>query len=197
MQPSTFKKFKPFHVPKSYVFIDPDTGHPYQATTKEQLFFSILAYREQNDLPPIAALDTAIENYLCNLAENCGSCEWAKLKRGWVQTLRGGVALIENLFYGKNHIVPKEEAERRALICTACPQNIFPDKSAFITWSDEIALYATGGLRTTQYDKLGNCNACTCPLNAKVWYKEASLTEEESKLAPNYCWQLINKEPTK
>lgn len=185
-----FTKFKPFASPKRYVFVDPDTGHSYSGKDKKELFFTILSYREQNNLPPIEALDTVLENYWCSLPENTGLCERVKLRRGWLPTIRGGVALLENLFYGKGNLLLPEQAEKRAQICIKCPHNVFPDKGAFIKWSDEIAEASTGGLRCASYDKLGNCEICTCPLRAKIFYKKAQMTDEESAKAPDFCWAV-------
>lgn len=195
-----FTKLKPFAAPKSYTFVDPDTKHIYHGKDKKELFFYILSYREQNNLPPIEALDTVLDNYWCSLPENTGNCERIKLRRGWLPTLKGGIALLENLYYGKDNLLTPEEAEKRAQVCIKCPHNVFPDKDKFIAWSDEIAEAATFGLRCPSYTKLGNCFLCSCPLKALVFSKKANLLEtetDERTKYPSYCWKLKSRKEEK
>ena len=184
------QRLKPFSAPAKYVFRDPDDGHSYAAHTKEQLFRQILGYREQNRLPPIDALDAVLENYWCSLPENCGACEPVPLKRGWIEYLKGGVALVEDIFFGEANIVDVGDAEARAKICVDCPENVFPDKGFFMIWADNIALAARGDRHTNQDDLLGNCAVCTCPLRAKIWHKQATFSTTEAEKAPEHCWIL-------
>lgn len=186
------QRLKSFAVPFSFCFVDPDNGHKYLANTKRELFEQIISYREQNRLDPIMGLEYVLENYWCSLPENAGKCRHIVLKRGWLQYVRGGVALLENVFYGEDGMVGDEEAERRAQICVKCPHNVFPDKGPFLAWSDSLAEAATGGRRTASYDTLGSCEACQCPLRAKIWYKgELKLSEKEKEVMRGVgCWQV-------
>lgn len=186
--PGVIKRFKAFQGPTTLEFIDPDTGFHYKAATKEALFDLIINYRIQNRLDPIKALDTVLENYWCSKPENAGKCEVVQLSRGWYHYLSGGISLLENLFFGEKNMVTQEDADWRAAICSECKHNVFTDKGDFIKWSDEIAEASTGGKKSKFYDELGNCEICTCPLRAKVWAKEASMTKEESDKAPSWCW---------
>lgn len=190
-------RLRPFCSPARFVFKDPDTGHAYQAANKRALFDQIISYRDQNRLAPLTALEHVLENYWCHLPENAGLCQRVKLQRGFMQYVRGGIALIENLYYGKNNIVSPEEASRRARICIGCPLNVFPDRGPFIRWSDEIAEASTGGLRVQDAEMLGSCQACTCPLRAKVWlragFKLKPKERAEMAKANSRCWQLEEK----
>lgn len=186
------KKFAPFMAPISYRFVDPDTGFLYQAENREALFNRIVSYREQNKLTPILYLEEVLEHYLCELPENCAKCTEEPLRRGLYQYLRGGIALIENLYYGKKNLIEQEQADARAAICVSCPQNVFPDKTDFLLWSDLIAEASTGGRKSSLHDKLGNCNACSCCLRAKVFFKGPfKLTASELAKMPSFCWQKI------
>jgi hypothetical protein len=184
------QKLIAFAAPARFVFVDPDTKYQYEAATKEKLVAHIRGYREQNRLKPIESLDIILENYWCGLPENMGKCEnLPKLKRGLLQYVKGGVALIENILMKK--MVSPVEADARAKICTGCPHNIFPDKSAFVQWSDEIAEASTGGLRTELHDKLGNCEVCSCTLKAKVWFGGSLRLKpkEREMMKAVGCWQ--------
>lgn len=189
------RRFLPHFGASRYIFTDPDTGREYTAPNFRKLIQQIHNYREQNQLEPIPYIETVVENYICSLPENAGKCDNIKLKRGILSYLKGGIALLENIFYGEENMVSPEVAEKRALICIKCPYNSFPDKGAFIAWADEVAEASTGGKKTSNYDKLGNCIVCSCPLRAKVWYKGTiKLTpEQEKQMSEVGCWQVIKE----
>lgn len=161
----------------------------FKAPNRQVLFAQIIAYRVQNELPLIDGLNTVIDNYLCQLPENCGSCQpLEKLPRGFMSYLKGGMALIKNMIYSK--YVSQEEADRRAVICISCPKNIFHDMGPFVHWSNEIMVNSVGDRKAKDYEKLGECSCCTCPLRAKVWYGgEIELKEKELECTPDFCWQ--------
>lgn len=183
------QKLIPFAAPARFVFLDPDTKHEYSAPSKEELIRHIEGYRTQNRLKPIESLAVILENYWCGLPENMGKCAQLPLRRGLLSYVKGGVALIENILMKK--MVSVEEAEARAKICLSCPHNVFPDKDAFVKWSDELAENATGGRRVSAHEQLGNCDVCTCTLKAKVWFGGTlRLTgAERQKMKAVNCWQ--------
>lgn len=190
----TFLKFRPFESSYRYYFVDPDTKHEYEAFSQDALIKQIVSYREQNRLEPIEELPSVVEHYLCSLPENAGRCSPSVLARGLFQTIRGGIALLTNVFYGAKAMVPDEVAESRAAICIGCPHNVFPDKKGFVRFADRLAEASTGGRRIPSYDKLGSCEICTCVLRAKVFKKPPfDMTKEELSKLPSFCWVL--KEP--
>lgn len=183
-----FKKFKPFLGPISFSFVDPDTGYKYLAKQKPELIDRIVSYRKQNELEPIENLSLVIDNYLCGLPENFGSCQDLRLERHLMGYVKGGLALLKNMLYKK--YVSQEEADRRASICITCEHNVFPDKKNFIKWSDELAESSIGARRSKHHDKLGNCDCCSCPLRCKVWYGDTiNLKVDERMCLINECWQ--------
>lgn len=191
-----FLKFKPFVGPAEYTFKDPDTGYLFKETSRKSLFSRIVAYRAQNNLPPIEELALVVESYLCSLPVHQGLCTpVGPLKRGLLSYFKGGVALATNLWYNK--VVSKEEADRRGAICVKCPLNVFPDKGPFVAWSDSIAEASVGSLRSKYHEELGNCEGCSCPLRAKVFYGGTiKLTVSEATTMKNSnpkCWQLEGK----
>lgn len=185
-------KFKPFIGPRAWTFKCPDTGYLFSEATKEDLIRHIVSYRAQNDLAPLENMDIVLENYLCTQPMYEGACEHIPLRRGLVQYIKGGIALFKSLFY--KSFVDDAEADRRGALCVSCPLNIFPDKDMFVEWSDDIAMACTKGKRSKYHDQLGNCQACSCVLRAKVWYKgHFGLSREEELLirsANPKCWQL-------
>lgn len=190
-------KLRPFCGPKRFVFKDPDTGYAYQEATEKDLIKRILGYRAQNQLQPINHLHAVLQNYWCALPENQGECEECpKLQRGLLAYIRGGVALIDNLWYGPSARVNQETADARSEICVNCPYNIFPDKGPFIAWSDMMAENSIGDSRSARHNDLGNCEVCSCTLRAKVFYKgDMGLTEDQKeKMREVGCWQVLGGE---
>lgn len=187
-----FFRFKPLDYPSHFSFKDPDTGYLYRANSKKELLSLIVSYRHQNELPQIEALAAVTDHYLCSLPEHNGRCEPNPfVHRGFLQYFKGGVALIQNLLYNK--MVTQEKAEERGAVCIECPKNVFPDKKGFVAWSDDIASRSTGGRKSKHHDQLGNCEVCSCPLKAKVFYGgKLVVTDKEMKEFPEPCW--IKKE---
>lgn len=186
-------KFLPFNAPSAYVFPDPDSGHEHKGVNKADVIQRIIKYRAQNGLEPIEELGTVLDNYWCLLPENMGKCEEFKLQRGWFEVWKGGLQILKNIAFGSDAMVPQEEADRRAKICSdqdgiPCQFNVFPDRDMFIKWSDAHAEASTGGRKSKPYATLGNCALCTCSLRAKVWAKNALMTEKQSSRAPAVCW---------
>lgn len=181
-------KFASFEAPSRYTFVDPDTQHLYSASDKGTLIENIVNYRCQNSLPPLEELGRVLDDYWCRLPENAGKCEEYKLNRGWFATWSGAVHLLKNVFYGSENMVGQEEADERSVVCKSCPNNVFPDRFLFIKWSDELAEASTGGRKSKEHTSLGNCAICSCPLRAKVFAKDMKMTEEQRKLAPDFCW---------
>lgn len=190
--------FKPFEASSVFQFPDPDTGRMHTAHTRAELVATIVNYRIQNRLAPIVRLDLVLNNYLCTLPINAGKCAPQPLKRGFMQYIKGGLALIEQLYYGDANMVSQAEADRRAQICINCSCNVFPDRDMFIKWSDDLALHTIGDRKSAVHDKLGNCDGCSCPLRCKVWYKGPfNLSPEEKdkmKTCNPSCWQLHLKD---
>lgn len=185
------RRLLPFTGPAAFVFKDPDTGFNFYSRSREELVNRIIHYRAQNELPPIEHLNLVLENYWCSLPQNAGSCEDYKLQRGWMAILKGGIQILENMFFGEKNMVDLETAEARAKICKGCPKNIFlEDKAGFIKWSDEIAEASTGGKTTSNNKYLGNCAVCSCPLRALVWSKYPKIEISKQDEYPDFCWKL-------
>lgn len=186
----TFQRLKVFEAPSSYPFIDPDTGRQFLAPDKASLIKQIVSYRAQNRLDPIEEIDLVLENYWCSLPGNIGKCHTERLERSFFQTVRGGIALVTNVFFGNDAMVSDEEAERRAQICLQCPNNSFPDqKGKFDSWADKLAEASTHGRKVSVNEQLGNCMICSCNLRAKVFKKPPfSFPEDERKALPDFCW---------
>jgi len=189
--PLLIKKFRPFQTSADWEFKDPDTGRVHKTATQEELIKLIVSYRAQNGLDEIENLNLVLENYLCNMPLNEGKCSsFFPLKRGFIATVKGGVALLKSMMY--KSFVSQEVADGRSNICRTCPYNVFPDKGPFIKWSDTVAEGAVGNRKSKYHDELGNCEVCTCPLRAKVFYDgEIKLPDDQQEVMRKVgCWQV-------
>lgn len=135
-------------------------------------------------MPEIEFLGEVLESYWCSLPENVGRCVPKIVERGILAYVKGGISLLKNMVY--NSYVSKEEAERRAGICSTCPHNVKGNEG----WADLVAYHSIGD-RTTPYDsKLGMCELCSCPLRAKVHLGgDLGINMETLRLLPDFCWQ--------
>lgn len=188
-----FLRFTPLHAPKEFTFRDPDTKRAFQGNSIADLCAQVRAYRKSNELAELDYLETVVENYLCRRPKNWGGCEpIGELKRGVYRTIRGGVALIQNLMF--KSFVSQEVADQRAEICVACPLNVFPDKGPFIEWSDKLAEDSVGDRKSKLHNQLATCTGCGCPLRSKIWWngkiKLRKREIERMKIANSKCWQL-------
>lgn len=186
-----FMQFKPLEGPSYWAFKDPDSGYEYKANSKKELVKLIVSYRAQNELDEIQFLDLVIDNYLCSLPANVGRCRpIPSFKRGLMQTIRGGIGLLENWLYDKT--VDQETADSRAEVCLKCPNNIFPKMGGFDRWATEVAIAALGDDRKSFHnDQLGVCEICSCPLRSKIYIAPelVELTKAELAQMPDFCWQ--------
>jgi len=189
----TLLKFKAFEAPDKYLFKDPDTGRDFETKTKEEIIKQIVSYRAQNELEPLEYLGVVIDAYMCSMPRYRYKCEPGRpFSRSVFGYISGGIALLKNMFYGDRHMVTQKAADRRASQCIFCKFNVFPDKHGFLKWSDDVAEASTHGRKAKYHDKLGNCEVCSCPLKAKVWYKghDRFSNEEIAKFKEVNCWQL-------
>lgn len=187
------RKFSIMNSPSDWHFKNPEDSFIIRGKDLAETARKVRMYRSQNEQEPLEFLESVIENYLCMLPANKGSCEkMPPLKRGLYTTLKAGVLLVKQMMY--NSFTSQEVADSRALICTKCSFNVFPDKTKFVKWADDIAAQTVGDRKSAHHDELGNCEGCTCLLRSKVFYdgkiKLKLLAETRMRKANINCWQL-------
>jgi hypothetical protein len=118
---------------------------------------------------------------------------------GAVGNVKVALAIYRDLLGPDGKVVAKDESERRATICTKCPQNDTAGglKKYFLKEAAREIMLVAGMLKdlnvtTSLDDKLGVCEACECPMIAKVHttnevLKKHMPQEQIAKLDPN-CW---------
>lgn len=91
--------------------------------------------------------------------------------------------------------VEQPEAERRAIICLACPMNQNFDGCTTCAEKDlREAISGFMGASRTEYDaRLHTCFACGCTLKAAIWLPleilQKHMPENVKPLLPEYCWK--------
>jgi hypothetical protein len=128
--------------------------------------------------------------------------------RAEAKNVVGGVRFFENVtagiklwldWFGDGKPVDKNIAENRAQICSTCPQN---DKTGnVLEWFTGIAakeimaifsVLKDLNLATSKDEELKVCQACDCPLKAKVWTPlqiiKKHLTKERLDRLDPRCW---------
>jgi len=106
--------------------------------------------------------------------------------------------------FGDKGVVDKDVAERRAAICTSCPAN--DTKTTLYSWfvtsvaSEIEKMYEMMNginLSTSNDGNLGVCEACECPMKAKVHVKIEHIRKHMPKDVPDKlrgknpgCWIL-------
>lgn len=186
-----FRKFKPFESSGTVEFKDPDTGYVHKGKNLNELYVGIIRYRVQNELDPIENLNEVVENYLCGLPENCNKCHGVELHRSLYQYIKGGVALLKNMYFQK--FAPQSVAEERGRQCVKCVHNVFPDKDMFMGWADDFAIMQVGENKVSMHNELASCEVCTCSLRSKVFFDgelDKFKEDEVAKMKAVNCWQL-------
>ncbi len=142
-------------------------------------------------MPEIEFLDDVLEGYWCGLQENVGRCEPKTLNIGVLPFMKAGIIMLKNYLYSS--VVAQDVAEKRADQCKDCKFNRKPESDGIKMWLDLIAINSVRGHRTKQYEKLGTCRVCECPLNMKVFYDgkiDKPTIEQQRKYDEVSCWQL-------
>lgn len=188
-----FRRFAPCVAPKQFYFKDPTSGRRFDGSSIQDVAAKVRTYRMQNEFHDLPYLEAVIENFLCKQSENQGGCEaLPKLKRGLMETLQGGVAILKSMMY--ESFAPQEKADARSTICLTCPLNEFPDKGPFVQWINDIAEDSVGDRKSKYHDELGVCAGCGCPIRSKVFYNEPiKLNKRQKKVIEQSqpsCWQL-------
>jgi hypothetical protein len=103
-------------------------------------------------------------------------------------------------WFGEGKPVESTVAERRAAVCADCPMNDRKAKNILESFTvaaakEIMAIFSALNdlnLHTSQDNKLKVCQACDCPLKAKVWAPlhiiKKHLSEERFDRLHASCW---------
>jgi hypothetical protein len=167
----------------------------------------IADHRAGNGLPPITAEEAEHQNCAgLSLESRLEFCKDADPNA--VQTIglhlwdivRGSLTLAGWKANG-SQVVPIEEAERRAGICSTCPYNVAYRSGCGVDCQQltDAVVSLVGQAATSLDGRLNACAICKCSLRAKVHIplddiRRFESAELQSKY-PEWCWLALSPEP--
>lgn len=184
----------------SYAVTDPLTKILCTASTFEGLVNRVGQVRAAMGCASGLNLREELEQWICSqLPQDCTEVDMSiPQKRSLTLTdvIRGTKVLASFVLDGMKP-VSREEAERRAQVCIACPYNIrFPTPCTGVCGELLNLALQFSGNQGTQYDRaLKSCNVCGCYNMAQIWIPIENLKrgltedmEKQFKAVPN-CWK--------
>lgn len=184
--------------PIGYVFAIEHGGEVFrfQAPMRDGILKKLRAWHADKGLewPGEAEMESRLEHYICQLIP-AGFCKNMAPGAGVPFFSSARIREQTRLFANKaiRHPelrVPREEANRRARICAACPNNMHGicTSCAGNEFQDIFAMFKSAGC-TTDYDQvLDTCTACGCLLKTKVHVSIDLLSKLEQHEYPGNCW---------
>lgn len=183
--------------PDGYRYVDPEDGfvaHAWTYVDWVDLQARHLSVNGRKIPPNLGAL---MQEQLCKTLPP-GWCLYDDPNRVRPSTslswddVAGGVKTFARWIAKGCRYVTKEEADRRALICSRCYLNV---NVQGCTGCQKAVVEVTGN-RKSKYDHaLASCAVCKCFLRAKVHFPIETLDTESKKVQsmyPGFCW--LNKE---
>lgn len=188
--------------PDGWRYVHPETGYTSRAMDPWTWMEDIKKHRDGNNLPPVAYEDAA--NQMC-LSMPPGVCEHygsevnghkaVSTRLTWSDIATGIKAYVALVFTGEKP-VEREEADRRANICSSCYLRVDVQGCGSCIRMADALLGQEWAARKTSYDNYiakKACAACRCPLQSVVHFPMALLDKADSpdkqECYPTFCWR--------
>lgn len=181
------------------------SGQEITGTTLEMVIARVIEHRKANSLPIGLDIEHEIEGWLCE--DHPTECQAETLvtirKRhlGLGDVIMGTKVML-SLIKNGGHLVPREEAERRAQICIKCPYNAEYSRpcTGVCAALKEVVDWIVNK-QGTQYDsQLKACMVCGCHNQSAVWVPLALQTtplsehqREQFEALGNNCWKRASQ----
>lgn len=153
----------------------PEKGMVGRAINFETLVTVISKYRRANAIPIGIEFEDEVEREIClRWPQECKETDARvpnrELKLGFQEVIQGTRAMIAHKLAG-SPLETQDEANRRALICAKCPNNVSVHlPCSGICGELQTVVNAIVGAKGTPYDgSLKSCAICGCWLTASVW----------------------------
>lgn len=183
-----------------YSSIGPSHGWHYPiAETKTVIFEyginelvkAVQSHLEGNGIPEPENLIRLMHEYLCErLPQNCVEMNPARerIVSLW-QLARRFYRAVKSAAI--NGLVSQEEAERRAVICSTCPNNrgieIATCQGCYTARFVTEAATALSTKHTSLDGQLDTCSLCQCRLSLKIFVPVSGMQEKGIEW-PSHCW---------
>jgi hypothetical protein len=178
--------------PNQWKYVQPESGAVFHGLSYWGIVDQVREHRRAMKYDLAEGWEERFQDDLCrqNLEVPCSGRPVDRTKRKLtIADLRRFMATLVNF---KGELVSREEAERRAIICSTCPMN----REVAGCWGcggilAEVTKFLTG--RTTSRDKsLDSCAVCGCVLRAKIHLPMDVIKSSEIRAKLEYpegCWQ--------
>lgn len=188
----------------------PDIGMVGGGTNFEMLMRNLRNYRKSNAIPMGLEFEDEVEREICKLYpaachETSNLIPNRDRTYSFSDVIHGTKAMIAFKLAG-SPLVSQEEANKRAAICSHCPNNgPFTKPCGGICGElQDIVVSLIGGKTTPMDAALNSCYICNCFNRASVWveldvmWKTLTPTQKEQfKTAKEQyqCWKFIDDNP--
>ena len=181
--------------PDGYRYVHPETGHQTKAIDVTTWFQEARNHLQGNNLPIPQDLEAKMEDQLCNTIPP-EWCDQVDPNKPYVSTsfswsdVKAGVDVFISWLTGGAKLVPQDEADRRARICSGCYLNVNVEGCATCHKAASLLTWA----QKTQYDdNLKACAVCHCLNKAQVHFPidalESSDDSARQAMYPSFCWK--------
>lgn len=184
----------------------PDLGMVAGGTNFEMLIRNLINYRKANGIPMGLEFEDEVEREICKLYpaachETSNLIPNRDRTYSFADVIQGTKAMIAFKLAG-SPMVSQDEANRRATICSHCPNNVNFSKpcSGVCGELQDIVVSLVGGKSTPLDSALNSCAICSCFNRASVWveldvmWKTLTPTQKEQfKTAKEQhgCWKWM------
>lgn len=164
-------------VPYGGEFVTKDrlTQMEFRGTTFDMVYNRIVAARKANSLPVGLGFEKEVEGWLCeDHPHECEDYNPAIPRKpreiGMGDVIHGSKVMLAHWLAGRP-LEPREEAERRAEICSRCKYNVPIRTPCGGICSELLSIVerVVGGKGTSRDGSLNACFICGCVLRAAVW----------------------------
>lgn len=158
----------------NYSVVDPATGVLCIATTFEGLVHRVGQVRTAMGARAGLSLREELEEMVCSQSPaDCTAVDMTipRKRNLTLSDVIRGTKVLASFVAAGSQPVARDEAERRAQICRACPYNIrFPTPCTGVCGELLSLAQRVAGNQGTQYDRsLFSCSICGCYCAAAIW----------------------------
>lgn len=181
--------------PGGWKYIQAETGMEIRGGDYYDLREKVRRHRQLNRLVTGPELDDQIQSQICEHMDPAARASWCRDKEIKIDPsaakqidfndVKHFLSTLGNL----KKFVPQAEAQRRAEICAACPQNI-PIAGCTSCRNLVGLVFKVIGQRKTPFDHLlRGCGVCGCSLTASVHIPLEAFPTQPHYEYPKWCWK--------
>lgn len=181
--------------PGGWGYTQKESGVAFRAITFGQLLEMVGKHRRGNKYDTSPGWEERFEEEFCQQNQLVGT-QWcpdreaeARAPRliGLADVRRFLNSALSMVQAGGDMFVSQEEAERRAAICSECPNNAAIGGCVGCNGVRALVSKVRGSRTTAQDSRLRQCTVCGCDNQVKVWLKD-SVVDNEGLNFPDHCW---------